>query len=239
MTSPEPAPAPGAVPPPPPGAQSGPQPSPQSGPQPAAPEQPTWYASASGPQGSPRPARTVAPGVVTGVILVVIGAAVLLERLLERQLGTPSWPAWIIIPGIAMLLGSLVIPPRGGLGLAIPGTIMAIVGGILWVQDAYGLYATWAYAWALVAPTGPGVAMLVYGAAQRDGDLVRDGFRTTLTGLALFAGFALFFEGVVGISGHPIANLGEILPFVLIFLGAIQVVLAFTGKGRRRERGRA
>ena len=175
---------------------------------------------------------------MAGIVLVVIGVVVLLIRLVDTTLGSSSWPLWIIVPGLVMLIGSLAIPPRGGLGLAIPGTILALVGGILWVQDAYGLYGTWAYAWALVAPTAPGLAMLVYGLARGDRDLAADGFRTTLVGLGLFLGFGLFFEGVVGISGHRIANLDEVLPYVVIGFGALLVVASlFTGRRDRRDAG--
>ena len=183
---------------------------------------------------SPEPARSVPPGLVAGVILVIIGAAVLVTRVVDLSFGGATWPLWIIVPGIAMLVGSFFIPPRGGLGLAIPGAIVAMVGLILWVQEAYDLYATWAYAWALVAPTAPGLGMLLYGLVQRDGELARDGLRTTLVGLGLFLGFMLFFEGVIGLSGSPIANLDEILPYALIGLGVLLVVLSFFGGGRRK-----
>ena len=65
--------------------------------------------------------------------------------------------ALIVVPGVALLIASFAVPPRGGLGLAIPGAIIATVGLILWFQSAYDAYATWVYAWALVAPTAPGV----------------------------------------------------------------------------------
>ncbi len=202
---------------------------------------PTWYAGqAAAPAGGglpPTPApREARPGLVAGVILVVAGGAILLERVLQQYVGVPTWPAWIVIPGIAMLVGSLFIPPRGGLGLAVPGAIIASVGLVLWVQDVTGLYSTWAYAWALVAPTAPGVAMLLYGAVHRDGDLVGDGLRSTLTGVALFAGFAFFFEGVIGLNGHPLGRLDEILPYALIGLGALFVVVSLLGGKRSRDR---
>jgi hypothetical protein len=166
---------------------------------------------------------------------VFIGGALLLARVVDLSAIGVTWPLWIVVPGVAMLVGSLFIPPKGGVGLAIPGTIITIVGLILWVQETYGLYSTWAYAWALVAPTGPGLGMLIYGLVHRDGELVGDGFRMMLVGIGLFLGFALFFEGVIGLSGEPIPNLDEILPYAVIGLGALLVVLSFFGGRRDRE----
>lgn len=181
----------------------------------------------------PEPRPSQAPGLVAGIVLVVVGAMFLVLRLGNIALGPDAWPLWLVVPGLAMVIGSLFIPSRGALGLAIPGAIIAVVGGVLWAQEATGLYATWAYAWALVAPTAPGLAMLLHGVVQRDGELLRDGLRTTVTGIGLFLGFGLFFEGVVGISGHRIENLDTVLPYAAIGLGALLIVLAFLDGGRR------
>jgi hypothetical protein len=214
--------------------------SPSSGPgtvPPASAPPPTWAANARQAANARPPAQPQSqPGLVAGIVLVVVGVVFLLVRVVDLTLGASSWPLWIIAPGIAMVAGSLAIPPRGGLGLAVPGTIIAIVGGILWVQEAYGLYATWAYAWALVAPTGPGLAMLLYGLVRGDHPLAGDGFRTMLVGLGLFLGFGFFFEGVIGLSGHRIANLDQVLPFVAIGFGVLLVVASLFGGGRRDRR---
>ena len=185
-------------------------------------------------QPSPWPERRESPpsGLVFGIILVVVGALFLALRLGNIALGPDAWPLWLIVPGLAMLGGSLFIPSRSGLGLAVPGVILAIVGDILWVQATYDLYGTWVYAWALVAPTGPGLAMLVHGGVHGDVELARDGLRATLVGLGLFLGFALFFEGVLGISGHRIENLDQVLPYAAIGLGVLLIVLAFVDGGR-------
>ena len=167
-----------------------------------------------------------------GVILVVVGGALLLGRVVDISLAGVTWPLWVVVPGIAMLVGSLFIPNRGGVGLAIAGTIVTVVGLILWVQEAYDAYSTWAYAWALVAPFGVGLGMLLYGLVHRDRPLAGNGFRTMLVGLGLFLGFALFFEGVIGLSGTPIANLDQVLPYAIIGLGVLLVVLSFS---RRRD----
>ena len=165
-----------------------------------------------------------------GVILVVVGGALLIGRVVDIGLAGVTWPVWIVVPGVAMLIGSFFIPARGGVGLAVAGSIVTTVGLVLWVQDAYDLYATWAYAWALVAPTAPGIGMTFYGLVHRDGQLVGDGVRTMLVGLGLFLGFALFFEGVVGLSGTPIANLDDVLPYAIVGLGILLVVLSFFGR---------
>ncbi len=196
---------------------------------------------------TPAPPQTASPALridssgspqlalIGGVILVVIGTMFLVGRVLDITLGAHAWPLWIIVPGLAMLTGSLFIPSRGGVGLAIPGAIVTMAGLVLWVQESYGLYETWAYAWALVAPTGPGLGMLVYGLARGDRELVGDGLRLTLIGLGLFLGFALFFEGAIGLSGERLAGLDEALPFVVIGLGGLMVVLSLI-RGRPGRR---
>jgi hypothetical protein len=168
--------------------------------------------------------HTSRAGIVAGIVLVVVGGLFLLGRVASLTLGADAWPLWIIVPGVAMLTASFATRTRAGLGLAIPGTIVTIVGLILWVQASNGLYATWAYAWALVAPTGPGLAMLVYGLFLRDRGLAAEGLRTTMVGLALFLGFAMFFEGVLGLSGERVANLDQVLPYAAIGLGVVLVV---------------
>jgi len=182
------------------------------------------------PSGSPQLA------LVGGLILVIVGTLFLVGRVLDITLGANAWPLWIIVPGLAMLTGSLLIPPRGGVGLAIPGAIVTMVGLVLWVQESYDLYETWAYAWALIAPTGPGLGMLIYGLARGDRELIGDGLRLALIGLGLFLGFALFFEGAIGLSGERFAGLDDVLPFAVIGLGALLVVLSLI---RRRPEQRA
>lgn len=224
MTTPDPLATPGDAPPQPPLGDVPPAGQvPPPGPGPAAPQ--------------PVPPHRTPSGIVLGVILVLVGAAALVGRLVDFSFETSAWPVWIVVPGLAMLVGSFFIPPRGGLGLAIPGAIVTMVGLVLWFQEANGLYATWAYAWALVAPTAPGLGMLAYGGVHRDRQLVADGLQVTLVGLGLFVGFAIFFEGVVGLSGRPIDNLDQVLPYAAIAFGVLLVALSFLVPGRRREHG--
>src|SRR5262245_30209752 len=149
-----------------------------------------------------------------GIILVVLGLAFLVARVFRIELGVDAWPIWIVGPGLALLIAGLVVGGPGGLGLVIPGSIITTVGAILWVQDATGLWSTWAYAWALVAPTSVGAGMFLFGITHGDRELTANGLRTLLVGLALFFGFALFFEGVIGLSGGRIPGTDLVLPLV-------------------------
>ncbi len=225
-------------PPPPPAAV--PPPTGAAGPS-AAPAEPAWPGLASVPSPStgaaplappPGAASGSTPALVFGVLLVGVGGLLLLTRLTDISLGGDSWPLWLVVPGVACLVASFAMPQRQGLRLAIAGAIVTTIGLILWEQETSDAYATWAYAWALVAPTAPCVGTLLYGAVKGDGELVRNGLRMTLVGLALFAGFALFFEGVIGLSGEPIAAVDEVLPFAVIGLGALLVVASVAGNRR-------
>ena len=108
---------------------------------------------------------------------------------------------------------------------------MGVVGSAF--QAATGLYATWAYAWALVAPGGVGVALVLYGLLTGQGDLVRNGVPVLLTGLGLFVAFGLFFEAVLHLSGDALPLGEEILAGGLVILGAAILLMGVLG---RRDR---
>jgi hypothetical protein len=157
-------------------------------------------------------------GVALGITLVAIGVVLLVDRLVGFDVGSAGWPLFVIVPGVLLLAWGVSLPGREGVGLAIAGGITSVVGLILAVQNVTGLWATWAYAWALVGPGGTGVGMLAYGLAHRDATLVRGGSRSLLSGVGLFLAFGLFFEGVIGLSGQPFLST-DVGPFALIAIG--------------------
>jgi hypothetical protein len=171
--------------------------------------------------------------VVLGLVLVVIGGLALLGRALSIDILGLGWPLFVLIPGIVMFAGGVAIGGRAGLALAIPGGIVSMVGIVLSVQAATGLWATWAYAWALVAPGGVGLAFLVYGLITGQPDLARNGVPILLTGLGLFVAFGLFFEGVLHLSGDALPLAEPVLATGLIILGAAILVLGVMGRRGR------
>jgi hypothetical protein len=170
-------------------------------------------------------------GVVVGLVLIGLGALFLLERVTRIDLAAAGWPLFVIVPGVVLLGWGVAAPGREGSGLAVAGGITTVVGLILAVQNATDLWATWAYAWALVGPGGSGLGQLGHGLAHGDRREVDLGIRSIGTGLALFVAFGLFFEGLIGLSGEPLLT-GDLGPVVLIAVGVVVIVLALA-KGRR------
>jgi hypothetical protein len=126
--------------------------------------------------------------------LLIIGARFVID------FGHYSWPFFIIAPGVFLLIASFAFEHRAGSILAIIGTMVATVGALLF-QNTFDLFASWAYAWALVAPTSIGLAKLVYGAVRGLKEQVQSGLRLAGLGFAIFVFGALFFELGIGISG--------------------------------------
>ncbi len=171
--------------------------------------------------------------VILGLVLVVVGALTLVGRLVSIDVFGIGWPILVIAPGVALLIAAVAVGGPAGVAFAIPGGIVMMVGLVLAVQSATGLWATWAYAWALVAPGGVGLGMLVYGLAARQPEVARTGIPILLTGLGLFLGFGLFFEGVLHMSGVALPLAEPALAIGLVALGLIILVLGLLG-GRRR-----
>jgi hypothetical protein len=190
---------------------------------------PMWAPPPSSPSGSRQFNRG---GMVAGAILVVIGLLFLLERVVGFDLGEYGWPLFIIVPGVLIFLSSFAAPPREGSGIAVAGSITTVVGLVLAVQNATGLWATWAYAWALVGPAAAGLGLLLYGLVRGMPDLVSAGAKSLGTGLALFVAFGLFFEGVIGLSGDPFLVGSDYLPIVLIAAGGALLLWGLL-RGRR------
>ena len=173
--------------------------------------------------------------VLLGFALVLLGGLALAGRLLNIDLLSLGWPIFVLAPGIVLFAAGVAIGGKGGLGLAVPGGIISMVGVVLTFQSASGLWATWAYAWALVAPGGVGVVFVLYGLLTGQRDLVRGGIPILLTGIGLFIGFGLFFEGLLNISGKR--GLAE--PLLAGALVALGVVVLLLGLFRRPAAPRA
>ncbi len=175
-----------------------------------------------------------------GLLLILAGAAFLVSNLTGFDVGRYGWPAFIIVPGLFLLILGLAIPSEGGLGAAIPGGLLTSVGLLLAFQDATNTYASWSYAWALVAPGSVGVTLLLFGLTHRRMDLVDSGLRTAAVGLGLFVAFGLVFENAIGLDEPNSSTiLRDSLPFMAVAMGVVIVVLNVLPKRDRKDDERA
>ena len=160
-----------------------------------------------------------------GAILILLGILFLIGRyvsaLFNFDVGHYTWPFFIIIPGVLLFTASFVFERRAGIPLAMFGGMVTMTGAILFFQNVFDLYASWAYAWALIAPTSVGLAKLIYGILRGMGDEVRCGLRLSAIGFAMFLIGGFFFELVIGINGLHFGVSWLCWPALLIGLGVI------------------
>jgi hypothetical protein len=177
---------------------------------------------------------------IFGLLLILAGAAFLVSNLTGFDIGRYGWPIFVIVPGLFLLILGLLIPSEAGLGAAIPGGIITTVGLVLAFQDATDAYATWAYAWALVAPGSVGATLMLFGLTHRRLELLDAGLRTAAVGLGLFIGFGLFFEDVIGLAeDNRNVALQDAFPFLAVAMGVVIVLLNLLPRGRSSRHGDA
>ena len=168
--------------------------------------------------------RRASGSLILGLLLVLVGAAYLFGQYVPRplfavDLGHYGWPLFVIVPGLALL--AVGVTNRSVSGLCIPGAIVTMTGIVLAIQNTFDLFATWAYAWALVAPGGVGLGLFIQGVTTGQPALRAAGLRTMGIGAAIFLVGAAFFEGVIHISGKEFGFVGQlVLPLLLIAVGA-------------------
>lgn len=165
---------------------------------------------------------------VLGALLIVLGLIFLAGQYLNVDIGQYGWPLYVIGPGLALLI--LGLTQRDGSGLAIGGSVITMVGLLLFYQNVTDHWESWAYAWALVAPGGSGLGMLLYGTRAQNAAMARAGLWQIVTALGMFAAGIVFFEGILGISGERFLLPGWVAPAIVIVLGLALLVRGFTAR---------
>src|SRR5579859_3795514 len=167
----------------------------------------------------PRPVRrSSGTSAALGIVLVVVGLFALVIGLSPVDIGQYGWPLFVIVPGLTLLVVGFV---GVGQGASIPGGIVTMLGLLLAYQNSTGDWATWTFAWALVAPGGVGLGMYLQALRERDLGALRTGRTLMFIALLIFLiGFVLF-ESIMGISGDRYGLFGKAaLPILLVVVGA-------------------
>jgi hypothetical protein len=168
-------------------------------------------------------------GTLIGAILILLGIGFLMIRFLlsifDFDLGRYAWPFFIIIPGVLMFVSAFLLERQAGSILAMFGGMVSMTGIVLMIQNQFDLYSTWAYAWALIAPTSMGLAKLVYGILRGWREEVKIGLAMTGIGAAMFVVAGAFFELVIGLNGFPVHVSWLCWPSLLIGGGILTLIV--------------
>lgn len=149
--------------------------------------------------------------IIVGTILILVGALFLLVQFfpgLSPNLDISSqWPLIIVSVGGLLILSAFFGAPT----LAIPGSIVSGIGGILYVQNLTNTWESWAYIWTLI-PGFVGIGLLLSGLlGHQRRTSWREGSRLLLISAVMFVIFAAFFNGL--------GELGRFWPVLLIGVG--------------------
>lgn len=160
---------------------------------------------------------------ISGIVMIGLGAFWLFAQMTDLNVGAIFWPWFVIVPGLLLLVWGLSLKGGAGQGLSIAGSIVSLVGLVLFYQQLFDQFQSWAYAWALVAPGGVGLGQVLYGVFHNDTALVRGGTRQLRIAAAIFLAGVVFFELIIGISGYGLGFWAW--PLLLILAGV--AIMAF------------
>ncbi|MCI0393675.1 MAG: hypothetical protein L0332_05400 [Chloroflexi bacterium] len=166
-----------------------------------------------------------------GSALVIAGALFLLGNLFDIRVGHFIWPFFVMAPGAILLFLALVVEDPAGEPMAMVGSLITMVGLVLFYQNVTGHWESWSYAWALVAPTSIGLGQLFYGGLKNRPNLVQSGKNLVKVGVGIFLVGAFFFELIIGVSGFGRGRL--FWPLALIAFGLYLLVRNLIPRGRK------
>jgi hypothetical protein len=143
---------------------------------------------------------------ILGLLLILLGAWMVVTRqvpsIREWLDANFLWPMWVIgAGGLILLIGLL----NGSPGMAVPASIVAGIGGILYYQEFHHDYSSWSYMWTLI-PGFVGVGSILAGLLGENTrrNLVH-GLNQVFISAVLFLIFASFLGGldILGAYGAP------------------------------------
>lgn len=159
-----------------------------------------------------------------GILLIAIGAWLVATRQvpsLREFTENMTGAMWTIGAGVLILLIGLV---TNAPGMAVPASIVAGVGGILYYQDQVNDYSSWAYMWTLI-PGFVGVGTILAGLlGENTRRNLAGGLRLLVISAVLFLVFATFL-GDINLLGEYGAAI------ILILLGVFVLARGLMRRG--------
>lgn len=166
--------------------------------------------------------------IIGGSVLILLGLLALLGQIFRDF---DFWP-FIIIGFGGMFFVGMLLGGKSFAGLAIPGSIIAVNGIMLLLQNLTGRWESWSYGWT-VTIISVGLGIFIMGAFNENAHTRRSGLRVMEVGFVLLVIFGAFFEMIF--SSGDRHSLGQLVfPSALILLG-VYLVAARSGLLRKRN----
>ena len=160
---------------------------------------------------------------VAGSILIVFGLLALLGQLFRGfQLWNYLWPLILVGFGALFFVG-MFAGGKSMAGLAIPGSIISIIGLLMLVQNLTNHWESWAYGWTVIL-IAIGLGIFIMGVYSESEHRRRAGLRVMQVGAILFVIFGGFFE-LIFTAFRPYGVQQYIFPALLVLLGIYLVVV--------------
>ena len=170
---------------------------------------------------------------VAGSILILFGLLALLGQLFRGfNFWDRLWPIVIIGIGLLFFVGML-LGGKSIAGLAIPGSIITMLGLMMFVQNLTGYWESWAYAWTVIL-IAIGLGIFIMGLYSGNEGPRRSGLRLMKTGLILFIIFGAFFELIFSAT-QPFGLRQVVFPAALILVGIYLIIDRSGLLGHRME----
>ena len=166
---------------------------------------------------------------ILGILLILIGGWLVISRQVPAVRDwldiNWSWPMWTIGAGLVIFFIGLL---TGAPGMAVPASIVAGIGGILYYQNQTGDYGSWSYMWALI-PGFVGVGTILAGLlGENTRSNISHGLNLVVISIVMFLVFATFFGGLSILGDYGAA-------IILILLGVYILVRGFVRGGYRGQ----
>ena len=134
---------------------------------------------------------------------------------------------WTIGAGLLVFIIGLL---TGAPGMAVPASIIAGIGGILYYQNQTGDFGSWSYMWALI-PGFVGIGTILAGLlGENTRRNLGHGLNLIVISVVLFLVFGTFFGGLSILGDYGVA-------VILILLGLYILIRGFlrSGSGYRGQ----
>jgi len=163
-----------------------------------------------------------AGSLVVGTLLIVFGLLALTGQIFRgfHFWGT-FWPFMVIGVG-AMFFVGMFAGGKSVSGLAIPGSIITVIGLMLFYQNLTGHWESWSYGWTVIL-MAVGLGIFIMGTYGGDEGQRKSGMGVMRVGVILFILFGGFFEMIFS-EGARFGLRQVVFPVGLILLGLYLIV---------------